>query len=154
MDSVATHETTLVEAFAEVLKAEDTLREAKTKFQEAAAVLEREVALAEQALKAAWVDVNDLLAETGEFEVTLPGSVTDYKLYFTTPTQRVKVEPEAVPDEFCKIERKPKLKEIGDYLKQLKEVGGSPPNWARFEAGESKLAWKAIKKQATKEAIC
>lgn len=138
----------LMESFAKVLKAEDAAREAKARLQEMTSVLEREVTLAEQAMAAAWQEVQDHLAETGEYEVTLPGSVTDYKLYWTTPSQRVKVEPEAVPDEFCKVERKPKLKEIAEALKKWREAGDPLPNWARFEAGASKLAWKAVKKAA------
>lgn len=146
-DTIGSHEAALLQAFAAVLRAEEAIRVAKSDLQEVTARLSHDISLGELALTDAWKDVADLLAETGEFEATLPGTANDYRLYWSTPSRRVKVEPDAVPDEFCKIERKPKLKEIGDYLKGL--PAEAMPNWGRFEAGESKLAWKAVKKSTT-----
>jgi hypothetical protein len=86
------------------------------------------------------------MAETGKVEVLLPGAVTDFKIGWSTPRETVRVEPDAVPDEFCKIERKPRLKEIGEYLKGLRDAGEPFPNWGGFQTGASKPAWKAVKK--------
>lgn len=93
--------------------------------------------------KLAAVEIEKEMSLTGEFEIKIEGELTDYKIYWTTPRESVKViNSDAVPDEFCKIERKPKLKEIGDFIRQEK----SPPNWAMIEKGESKLTYKLIKK--------
>ena len=116
---------------------------------EATTLLGMKVTGAENALSQAWEAVQKLMAETGEPEVLLPGAVTDYKIAPSTPRETVKVEsPDAVPDEFCKIERKPRLKEIGEFMKGLRDQNLPLPNWARFEHGASKLGWKAVKKHA------
>jgi hypothetical protein len=144
--AIQEHQQKLMEAFAEVLKAEDAVSVAKTKLDEATTLLGLEKSKAEHALGQAWQQVQQLMAETGEVEVLLPGSVTDYKIGYSKPPERVKVEPDAVPDEFCRVERKPRLKEIGDYLKGLRETGQPLPNWGGFEHGEPKLTWKAVKR--------
>jgi hypothetical protein len=74
----------------------------------------------------------------------------DFKIGWTTPRETVKAEPDATPDQFCKIERKPKLKEIAEHLKHLRQANLPLPNWASFERGASKLAWKAVKKTTAK----
>lgn len=146
MDYIQEHEQKFMQAFAEVLKAEDALAEAGKQLAEATTLLGQKKSQAEHALGLAWDEVRKLLAETGEFEVLLTGLVTDYKVGFSYPPERVKADADAVPDEFCKVERKPKLKEIGDHLKQLRDAGEPLPNWASLERGEPKLTWKAVKK--------
>jgi len=77
--------------------------------------------------------------ESGVLEETIAGELIDYVLYFTKGRESVKVEnPDAVPDEFCKIERKPKLKEIKEYI-----ASGNHVNWACVETGSGKLSYKA-----------
>jgi hypothetical protein len=148
MDAIQEHEQKLLAAFVAVLASEDKLSDVKRRLHEATTLLEQERTGAETKLEQAWVEVEKLMAETGEPEVFLLGEVTDFKIGWSSPRQTVKVEADAVPDEFCKIERKPKLKEIGDYLKRLKEEGAALPNWGRFEDGATKLTWKAVKKSA------
>lgn len=149
MDAIEQHQQAMISAFAEVLKAEDAVSVAKAKLDEATTTLGREVNGATTRLEQAWAEIQKLMAETGEPEVILPGQVTDYKIGWSTPRETVKVEsPDAVPDEFCKMERKPKLREIGEHLKVIREQGGTFPNWGRFELGSSKLTWKAVKKHA------
>lgn len=86
--------------------------------------------------------IKEEMASTGEYEVLVPGEFCDYRIYYTTPRESVKVEIDAVPDEFCKIERKPKIREINDFIKQL----DVPPNWARIELGQPKLTYKVCKR--------
>src|SRR5690349_4119092 len=120
-EQIEKHQDAMISAFAEVLKAEDAISAAKSALTEATTRLDREVREAEFRREQAWSVVKGLLDSTGEYEVTLPGSVTDYKISYSTPRETVKAEvPEAVPDEFCKIERKPRLKEIGEFLKGLR----------------------------------
>jgi len=151
MDPIKEHEQKLMAAFAKVLNAEERVSDAKSKFDEATAVLSLQKSEAETALSAAWGEVALLLNETGEVEVLLPGSVTDFRVGWTTPRESIKADPEATPDEYCRVERKPKLKEIGEYLKGLREGGLPLPNWASFQSGEPKLAWKAVKKSTKTE---
>lgn len=87
------------------------------------------------------------MISTGEYEVTIPGEFIDYVVYFTTPRESVKVEnPDAVPDQFVKIVRTPKLKEIKEELDRIKNDGEPLPNWAVVQLGEKKLTYKAVKK--------
>lgn len=88
--------------------------------------------------------IQEEMATTGEYEIIVPGEYCNYKIYFTVPRESVKVIADAVPDEFCKIERTPKLKEIGEFLKTQE----NPPNWAKIEIGESSLTYKLLKKAA------
>jgi hypothetical protein len=151
MDEIQEHEQKLMAAFGKVLAAEDRVAEAKSKLDEAVAMLGLERSTAETALTAAWGEVALLLNETGEVEVLLPGSVTDFRVGWTRPRESVRADPEATPDEYCRVERKPKLKEIGEYLKGLRDGGLALPNWASFQPGEPKLAWKAVKKSTKTE---
>jgi hypothetical protein len=146
MDAIAEHEEKMLKAFGAVLAAEDKMTDAKRRLDEATTLIGQEKTAAENELRVAWDAIAALMEETGEPEVVLPGEVTDFKIGWSNPPERVKVEPDAVPEEFCKIERKPKLKDIGDYLKGLREQGAAFPNWASFERGEPKLGWKSIKR--------
>ena len=151
MDYIQEHEQKLTTAFAEVLRAEDDIATAKRELDNATAGLQSAVTAAETKLMAAWDAVKALMEETGEVEVILRGEATDFKIAYSTPRETVKVEPEAVPEEFCKMERRPKLKEIGEYLKGLRDAGQALPNWASFQMSTAKLGWKAIKRTTTKE---
>lgn len=83
------------------------------------------------------------MADTGEFEVNIAGEYCDYKIYYTTPRESVKVsDADAVPEEFCKLVRTLKLKEIGDYIRNQE----THPNWASIQLGEPKLTYKLEKR--------
>jgi hypothetical protein len=140
------HKQRLLVAFGAVLSAEERVSDVKRRQDEATILLQQERNGAEAALEKAWMEIQGLLAETGEVEVILPGEVTDFKITWSSPRETVKVEPEAVPDEFCKTERRPRLKEIGEYLKGLRDAGLDLPNWGSFQTGSTKLGWKAIKR--------
>lgn len=111
--------------------------------------LKAQMATLDELIKQAQLEVDDArqsiqseMAETGEFEINISGEYANYKIYFPTPRESVKVEnPDAVPDEFCKIERKPKLKEIKEHIDS-----GNQVNWACIERGTPKLAYKLMKK--------
>ena len=145
-NGIEDHKQRLLVAFGAVLAAEERVSDVKRRQDEAATLLQQERNGAESSLEKAWIEVQELLAETGEVEVILPGEVTDFKIAWSSPRETVKVETEAVPDEFCKIERKPRLKEMGEYLKGLRDGGLDFPNWASFQTGATKLGWKAIKR--------
>lgn len=131
-------------AFLRVLAAEDAISALRTELDEHTARLKVEISNQEMLLSDAWKAVAAQMAETGEYEVLVPGAVTDFRIRWSTPRESVKVvDPAAVPDALCKLERKPRLKEIGDYLRQH---DGPLPNWASLETSEPKLEWKAVKK--------
>lgn len=136
----------ILKAFAAVLEAEKAVSSAAKELDDATIMLSLKKSQAETELNAAWQAVETIMKETGEFEVNLPGEYNDYVIYYSKPSKRVKASTEATPDEFIKIERKPKLKEIGDHLKELLAKGEPLPNWAAFEEGTPKLCWKAKKK--------
>lgn len=140
---IGLHEEYIQAAFDCVLKAEAELTEIDGKLSKSVAALRMERALAESTLYKAWKALDFLMQETGEVEVLLKADNGWNKIYYTTPRQKVVVDDAAVPDNFCKIERKPKLKEIGEELDR-----GALFNWARYETGESKLAWRNVKKGA------
>lgn len=149
-DAIESHESAMMTAFVRVLRAEDRIRLAKSELDDATSRLKLEINQGEHDLAVAWEGMQALMAETGEVETTLPGAANDYRIHWTSPRESVKVEDaDAVPDEWCKIERKPKLAEIGKMLKGLAATGGQFPNWATLERGEAKLAWKAVKKALT-----
>lgn len=88
--------------------------------------------------------VQEEMATTGEYEVNIPGEYCDYRIYFTSIRSSIKVSsPESVPDEFCKIERIPKLTEIKEYLSKTDTL----PNWAVVESSVPKLTYKIQKKK-------
>jgi hypothetical protein len=150
-DPIAEYQQALTQAFNALLVAEDVARSAmkdlereKTRAQLVANEAEAKVCQARAALE-------QLMTETGEVEVILPGKVTDYKIGYSTPRESVKVDAEAVPDHYCKIERKPELKKIGEYMKALRQAGQALPNWAGFEKGTPKLQWTSVKKSGKSE---
>jgi Siphovirus Gp157 len=92
--------------------------------------------------RAALAEIDSLMKETGEYEVIIPGTDCDYKINYSTPRESLKIADDAaVPDEFCKIERVPKKREITEAIKS-----GSQFNWASLERGEPKIQYKTIKK--------
>ena len=77
-----------------------------------------------------------------EESVIVKGGYQNWKISYKKPRGKVKVTNiDAVPDEFVKIEKKPKLKEIAEYLDK---VGLS--NWAEIETSEPKIQIRSIKK--------
>jgi len=114
------------------------------RIKEVAKKLASDLQLAENEADKCRDNVAAYLAETGEFEVNIEGELQNYQIYYTTPRKSVKADSEATPDEFCKIERKPKLREIGEYIESLPE--GEMPNWASFHTGEPKLSYRIKKK--------
>lgn len=128
--------------FRELLEAEKTERVAKQ------AKLDADMALsaASRAADNIRLRIAAQMREYGVEEDILEDDYHRYKLSFTKPRGAVKADADATPDEFCKIERKPRLKEIGEHLKSLEEQGQPLPNWATIEYGEPKLTWTTLKK--------
>ncbi len=138
--SSSVHSMFMEAAFQNVLEAEFTLSSLKNEKQKVISAMDFNIAEAEYDLRESMKAIDAIMKESGEFEVGLTIGHNHYKINYSTPRQSVKiVDIDAVPDEFCKIERKPKLKEIGELLKN------GNTNWAMFELGEKKLQWKAIK---------
>lgn len=140
------HQTALLAAFARVLKAEQAASKAKTELDEHTTRLKGQISDAHAEEVRAWSDIQALIAQTGEVEVVLPGAANDYRIHWSTPRESVQADVDAAPEEWVKVERKLKLKEIAEHLKQLRADGQPMPNWARFEKGQSSLCWKAVKK--------
>lgn len=129
-------------AFQAVLDAENELFGHKRALAEATTLLQQKVNGAEKRLADAWLEVEKMMASNGEYETVIPLDETNgYRIGWSTPRQSVKVvDLAAVPDDLCKIERKPKLKEIGDLLK-----AGEKHNWASLEYGEKHLQYRIVK---------
>lgn len=102
--------------------------------------LETQLVLAETQSSDCMIKAKDYMNSEGILEDTINGEKLDYKLSFTKPRGSVKCpDSDAVPDEFCKIERKPKLKEIKEYLD-----AGNESNWASIEYTEPKVTYKVM----------
>ena len=127
-----------VKAFQKILSAQDKVSTAKVSLDEA----KLEMIHAKAELEKAMAFFESLITETGEYEVTIPGKVTDYKIgYLREPSDVVEIpDVNAVPDEFVEIERKPNKIEIKKHLKN------NNVNWARLTKGEKKLSWQTAKK--------
>jgi len=83
------------------------------------------------------------MKSNGVLEELVDGELIDYKLSFTNPRGAIKCpDADAVPDEFCKIERKPELKKVKEYLDAGNEV-----NWATIEFSEPKLTYRLVKRK-------
>lgn len=124
------------ELFKEWVEADNAVHEIGEKI----GLLEAELNRAKAAATEAMIKVRDMMNHDGLVEDTVHGALVDYKIYFTTPKESVKVlDANAVPDELCKIERKPMLREIGKLISE-----GATPNWAVVEIGTPKLIYKAI----------
>lgn len=151
MEAHEKHQQDLIAAFGELVQAEKEAAGIKTEADEAAAKFGAALRAVETRISDAWLKIENLLAETGEVSVILPGAVADYEIYRTTPRESVKVlDVDALPEKFVRIKREPDKKAIGEELKALRDAGQAMPNYATLEVGESKLAWRA-KKKTTKE---
>lgn len=145
------HTQAMIDAFAEIVRKEQYISAGKTELANVKTQIETDIAQAETELEALWDGFAKLMEESGEFEVVLPGVADDYKIGWSKPRQSVKADAEAAPDEFVRIERKAKLKEIGDHMADLIARGDPLPNWCSFQEGNRKLGWKAVKRTTTKE---
>lgn len=138
-DPAAEHKTALIRAVGALIRAEQDALAAKSRLAEAKV----EKAQADAAEEKARAELKALLDETGEVEAVLPyDALHDVKVSRTAPRESVQVtDVEAVPDEWCKIERKPKLLEIKERLKS-----GEAFNWAKLVPGEEGLTYKLVRK--------
>ncbi len=127
--------------FGRLVKASNALSEAEVAEKERVLQAKEAISKLKVAAESARVELESFMRENGLLEAVVESGCIDYKLSIANPRASVKVDEDAVPDEWCKIERKPKLKEIGDYLK----LGGQV-NWARFEVGAASLQWRPVKK--------
>ena len=149
-DPIAAHHTALLHAFAKVVQAERAGVAAQAELQQAEARLKPRVAAASKALADAWSDVEALLADTGETEVVLPYAAGVLaRVHYTTPGVKCVVDPEACPEEYLKVEKKPKLNDVKRDFLELWKAGAHVPNWVQFVPGEARLTWEPAK-QPTK----
>lgn len=106
------------------------------------AELQAEIAAQEREAQDASSIMRQEMQENGLLEDLIEGEHINYKIHFTTPKGAVKCpNPDAVPDDFCKIERKPELKKIKEFFDE-----GNQVNWATIEFSEPKLTYKLVKK--------
>jgi len=118
------------------LEAEKNISELKEKKQ----AIDEEIKKYERDLEGARSEYTDYMKDNGLTEDEVIGEFVKYKISFSKPRGSVKCEPSAVPDEFCDIIRKPKLKEIRDYIEE------NDVNWAAIEFSEPTLTYKVVKK--------
>jgi hypothetical protein len=148
-DIISDHHNELVTAFAEVIAGETDERLAKDAIKAVEDRYASQIRQGQNRQRDAWARIAKLMAETGEVEVILPDLAQDYKLAYNTPPEKVDVPDEsAVPDEWCKLERAVKKKELLSYLKGLRDVGDPMPNWATLQRGSASLGYKLIKKKS------
>lgn len=129
-------------AFQAVLDAENELSKAKSELDKATTLLTQAKNGAEKRLSDAWLQVEKMMAENGEYETIIPLDETNgYRIGWSTPRKSVKVvDVEALPEDLIKTEKKPKLREIGDRLKE-----GWQTNAAALEYGEKHLQYRMVK---------
>jgi hypothetical protein len=146
-DGITAHQRALLAAFVAVLAAEEEERQAELAIRAVRDAHAATLRQAKQAQADAWEDIEKLMAETGEVEITLPDETHDYKIAYTTTPEVADVpDADAVPDPFCKLERVPKKKEILDHLKGLRDRGEALPNWAAIRRNPGKLSYRLVKK--------
>lgn len=140
-------------AFNNLLQAEVRLAEADGVLKKTTGPLQMEVRNAENAIKAHWIEIRNLMEDAGIVEENIPGDVveggalSDFRISYSTPPRKVVIADEnALPEEFTKTERTPKRKEIAEFLRSREEAKLSMPNWACLERAEPKLQWRSIKK--------
>ncbi|WP_020469688.1 hypothetical protein [Zavarzinella formosa] len=146
--TIEAHDQAVMDAFASVLMCEDMLRRHKAELEEAVNRLRPVINRAEADLDKAWEAVSELMRESGEYEILLPGAASDYKITYSQGTEVVTGDPQAAPDEWVKTERTLKKKELLAHLKQLRENGEALPNWANLERTPAKLGYRLMKKSA------
>ena len=141
------HQEKIMRAFAKVLEQETNISKRKTELDAATFLLQSEIKKHETIMADAWAEIEALMNESGEYEVILPDTVDNFKISWNRPKESVKVTSvDAVPDEYVKTEKSPRIREIGEYLNTLREAGRPLPNWAAFEKGKKKLQWRRVKK--------
>lgn len=143
MSETEQHMGRIAAALARVTECEARIAECK----QSMAGLKTHIAEAESKMRDAWGEIGGLMAETGEYEVIIPGEGHDIKIGYGPSLESVDVADEdAVPDEFIRLERKPMKKEIREHLKLLRSTGQQFPNWATLTKGNPALQYKFVKK--------
>lgn len=133
-------------AFEAVLKAEAARAEAESDLEKITHNLKMDLCEKEMLVTNAMLSVEKIMKAQGVLEDFVPGDGVKYKLYYSTPHEKVKVpDVNAVPEEYIKTEKSAKLAKIGEHLKELRVTKAAMPNWATLEMGTSKLSWKALK---------
>jgi hypothetical protein len=146
--ALAAYNAAMLEAFAGVLQGEASKREAELAIKQVQEKYAPQLRQAEQQIEKGWHTIAALLSAAGLVEETLPGNDFDFKIAYITPPERVECpDVAAVPDEWCKIERTVKKKEVLDHLKKLLDAGQPLPNWATIARGHGSLGYKPIKKK-------
>lgn len=137
-----------VELFSVVLTEEMNLSRLEAELREETNRFKRRIAEANARLEKAWAEMESAMKKAGKESIRLPDSIDDYLVSYSTPAQKVKVlDVGAIPEAYVKIEKTPKLREIGAFLKSCAENKIPLPNWAGFERGEPKLQWRRVKKK-------
>lgn len=135
--------------FAKLLVAEKKLSEEKQKADEVINNLKLAVSKAEYEFEAAKAAMQKHMEDNGVVEDLLEGDFNDFKISFTKPKEIVDItEMEALPDEFVRVKKEPKKKELLDYIKSFPEH--KRPNWATLKFGEKTLTWRSVKKSKAK----
>ncbi len=129
-------------SFKSILENDALISQIREKLTEDTTIANNTIAALENENRQHWETIKTEMEANGLLEDTIEGDYCDYVIYTTTGRESVKVEnPDAVPDEFCKLERKPKLTEIKKHIQE-----GNQVNWACIERGEGKLTYKIKKK--------
>ena len=134
-----------VKMFAELLKAEQELAEIKAQANNIANEWTVKVQNANYKHEAAKAVMQEYMESNGVTEEVFVGDSVDYKVCFTTPRETVDTpDVDALPDEFARIKKEPKKKELLEHIKSLPEH--ERPNWATLKLGEKSLTWRLVKK--------
>ncbi len=128
--------------FLQIVENDAMIATVKQNLAEATITANNTIAALELENRQLWDSIKADMESNGVVEDTISGQYCDYVIYTTAGGESVKVEnPDAVPDEFCKIERKPKLNDIKKHIKE-----GNSVNWATIETSQGKLTYKIKKK--------
>ncbi len=93
-----------------------------------------------------WLEIKEAVDATDNKEVVLPGDFGDLKIHYKKGVEKIDiVDVEELPEEFIKVERTAKKRELLAYFKTLRDDNLPFPNYATITQGESVLTYSLIK---------
>lgn len=126
-----------------LIAAEQELAGAEKEKREAIYAHDLRIADAEAVLVDAQAALDAYMRENGLTRDVIEGGTVDYVIEWSKPRESIKVlDADAVPDELCSFVRKPRLKDVGEWLR----AQSVQPNWAVVEKGQPRAVWKTVKK--------
>lgn len=132
-----------MELLKRLIAAEQMLAEIECEKRDAVFAFDARIADANAVLADAQAALDAYMRDNGLTRDKIEGGTVDYVIEWSKPRESVKVlDADAVPDELCSFVRKPRLKDVGEWLR----AQTVQPNWAVIEKGQPRAVWKTVKK--------